>query len=241
MITVPRQRSAELWVNGAPPLDPACVLFDFDGPICGLFARHPAERVAQQIRQALHSADLLPTAVAEDPDPHHILREIRRLLCCDDRTAPCAAEAEAMVAGILEAEELRAAGTAPMTPLVGELIDLLSGRGVGLAVVSNNSAVAVEAFLEARGILGVFRGGIHGRPTDPSRIKPNPAGVLEAMGWLDAVPGRTVLVGDSPADYGAARAAGVGFVGFSAWPGAGEALRTCGATVILDSFAPLLR
>jgi HAD superfamily hydrolase (TIGR01509 family) len=87
--------------------------------------------------------------------------------------------------------------------------------GVPVAVVSNNSAVAIRPYLTAHD-LATYVTTIIGRAyADPRRMKPHPGRVLDAMHALGAGPGSCVLVGDSLADIDAAPAAGVAAIGYA--------------------------
>nr|WP_255474572.1 HAD-IA family hydrolase [Micromonospora sp. AMSO31t] len=88
-------------------------------------------------------------------------------------------------------------------------------RGLPVAVVSNNSATAIEAYLTAHD-LATYVAPIIGRAyADPRRMKPNPGPVLDAVRALGVAPGRCTLVGDSLSDIEAAHAAGAAAIGFA--------------------------
>jgi HAD superfamily hydrolase (TIGR01509 family) len=77
-----------------------------------------------------------------------------------------------------------------------------------VAVVSNNSAVAIEAYLTAYDLAANVTPIIGRAYADPKRMKPDPTPVLDAALALGAVPESCVLVGDSLSNIEAARAAG---------------------------------
>ena len=218
------------------------VVLDFDGPICGLFERHHAPDVAERLRRKLEQRGALPAELADCQDPHQVLRELRLLLLAKGWSPQQAAAEEGRVADSLTLEEVAAAGTAPPTHLAAELIRALAARGTRLAVVSNNSKEAVERHLRDCGLLDALSGRVIGRPADPCRIKPDPGGLLRAVAWLGLAdePGAVVLIGDSTADFLAARSAGTGFVGYRCSEESAAALSSCGATVTVDSLEPLL-
>ncbi|MBS0444332.1 MAG: HAD-IA family hydrolase [Proteobacteria bacterium] len=94
-----------------------------------------------------------------------------------------------------------------------ELLATLHGR-VPLVVISNKPSHLGRAVLEAAGILGRFEF-VQGADTPPMR-KPAPAMLVAAAHRLD-VPRRSLLmVGDGPADLGAAERAGCPAV-WAAW------------------------
>lgn len=106
-------------------------------------------------------------------------------------------------------------------------------------MVSNNSAAAVEACLERHG-LSPFVAAVAGRAgPDPARLKPSPEPVLRAMRALGAEPAESLMVGDSPFDIAAARAAGVPAVGYVCRPGLRERLLAAGAMATVETLAEL--
>jgi HAD superfamily hydrolase (TIGR01509 family) len=189
-------------IVGAGPL-----LLDFDGPVCSIFAGLRASDVAAELVNVLRGNGVkLPDAVATEPDPLAVLR------WTGDNCGPALTTA---VEDLLCALELRAIGSASPTPSGREVILAARGAGLPVAVVSNNSAGAVAAYLSTYG-LAKYVGVIVGRPyARPERMKPHPAPILEAVRALAAEPPACVLIGDSLTDVKAARAAGVRVIGFA--------------------------
>jgi HAD superfamily hydrolase (TIGR01509 family) len=89
---------------------------------------------------------------------------------------------------------------------IPEVLALLRGRGVPLAVFTGNSAQAASILLGAVGLRDVFDVVIGG--DEVARAKPAPDGVLAAASALGVDIARCLYVGDSPLDVGAAKAAG---------------------------------
>lgn len=58
---------------------------------------------------------------------------------------------------------------------------------------------------------------------------------------MGAAPATALMIGDTPSDLLAARAAGVPFLGYARTERKGELLRDAGATVVVDSLEPVLR
>lgn len=187
------------------------LLLDFDGPVCSIFAGYPAPRVAAELVALLDVEGIsMPPEVRSEGDPLAVLRWVGES-CSHDLTLT--------VEEALCAAELRAAVVAAPTPFGREVILGAHARGVPVAVVSNNSAVAIEAYLTAHN-LAAYVSPIIGRPyADPARMKPDPGTTLDAVRALAAVPESCVLVGDSLTDIEAARAAGVAAIGYAnrAW------------------------
>ncbi len=89
-------------------------------------------------------------------------------------------------------------------PGVKEALEQLAGKK--LAVLSNKLQRLTEAVLAAMGILPFFvaiRGGGTELP-----LKPSPEPLMALMQELNVAPGRTLMVGDKPADVLAGRGAG---------------------------------
>ncbi|WP_419996110.1 HAD family hydrolase [Streptomyces boninensis] len=189
--------------------DADCVLFDFDGPLCRLFAGPPgAAGIAAELRRPL-TGQLLDSVATID-DPHEVYRRTSRAL-----RRPGQPE-DHRVTGMrkrLDELEIAAAGTAEPAPGAAELLRLLSGLRKPLAVVSNNCEAAVRAYLDRADLAHYFTGPVIGRDDDSALMKPDPAPVRRALEGLGAAPGRCLLIGDSLADAEAAAAAGMPFLG----------------------------
>jgi phosphoglycolate phosphatase len=183
-----------------------CLLLDFDGPVCRLFSERPARGIALVLlgRLAERGMPVTDPELLGSSDPHAVLR-----------AAPgreLAAELEAL---LVDEEEL-AARLSRKTPGAGTFIRTVADSGRLLAVTTNNAPVAVETYLKNHDLDGCFAGRIFGRdPEDPTLMKPDPDCLRRACEALDVRPQECLMIGDSRADALAARAAGVGFVGFA--------------------------
>ncbi|EEP71029.1 HAD-superfamily hydrolase [Micromonospora sp. ATCC 39149] len=206
------------------------ILLDFDGPVCGIFARHPASTVAHELRRLLvDQAVTLPPYVLTEHDPLAVLRFTATI----GRPAVVRLIDQAMTR-----EEVTAARTAEPTPYGREVIVAAQQTGRRVAVVSNNSAESVRAYLSARRLTAYVHPVI-GRPeAAPERMKPDPFSVLAAVRELGAEPAECVLVGDSVSDIEAAHAAGVSAIGYANKPGKRE--RLAAADAVIDSMAELV-
>jgi len=122
-------------------------------------------------------------------------------------------------------------------PAAHEVLGGLRSRGVRLALCTNKAEEVAGIALEALGIAGYFDatiGALDGRPR-----KPDPGQVhwlLERMGLSAAA---TVLVGDSAADAGAARAAGVGGLVLTSFGYSRIPVAELGADAIIDHLSEL--
>ncbi|MHC0429585.1 HAD family hydrolase [Streptomyces sp. O3] len=205
------------------------VLFDFDGPVCRLFAGHRAHAVADSLLAWLAEHRLLDLLTEEErrgDDPHIVLRAVGR--------HPDAALVAALEDRLTE-EELYAAPTALPTPYADRLIQTWRATGVGLAVASNNSPRVVDRYLRSRGLLDCFTGGVHGRTSHPRLLKPDPDCLHRALATLGTPPSEALMIGDTPTDLLAAREAGVAFLGYGRDDFREKRLRAAGARHVVGS------
>ncbi|MCX5407157.1 HAD hydrolase-like protein [Streptomyces sp. NBC_00335] len=201
------------------------VLFDFDGPICDVFRGLPAPGVAKELADlvALHDPQLGERARGTD-DP----MEVHRI----------SVEGGPSLLGVVEdaltAAELRAVKVAG-APVAGAVQALRAARGAKwrVAVVSNNSAECVRAFLASNGIADAVDEVI-GRPRlRPDLMKPAPYPLLTAAKTLGVDPAETVLIGDAVTDVAAAKAAAARSIGFANKPPKRSTLANAGADVVV--------
>jgi hypothetical protein len=79
--------------------------------------------------------------------------------------------------------------------------------------------------------------GIIGRDdSDPERMKPSPYRVREAVGTLDAQPGKCAFIGDSPSDVLPGRLA---IIGYANKPGKASQLTDAGADAVTTDLAEI--
>lgn len=123
-----------------------------------------------------------------------------------------------------------------LTPGVADLFDALRAQGVLMAVVTNKPQMPTEAILDHFGLsaaLGAVIGG-----DSVVEKKPAPDMVLAALDRLGVRLEDAVLVGDSLADVGCARAAGVPVIalrgGYTTVP-----VDEIGADAVIDRLADL--
>ncbi|MFG2472711.1 HAD family hydrolase [Streptomyces canus] len=186
------------------------VLWDFDGPICRLFAGHSAESVTAELVGWLDGRGLEEALTPEErktADPHEVLRAIH------DRYpgSGLMAELEAQ----LTLQELRAASSAKATDGAERLVRAWAERGACLAVTTNNAPEAARRYLAECGLERFFGPHVYGRTQDPSLLKPHPDCLRRALTALGADPSDSLMFGDGPSDLEAARRAGVAFVGYA--------------------------
>jgi phosphoglycolate phosphatase len=205
-----------------------CLLLDFDGPICAIFAGRPARTVVLDLLDVLPADGTpIPEPVASAKDPFDVLRYAGTI------STQLAQRVEAQ----LRANEIAAARTATATPHATEVITAWRDAGRPVAIVSNNSAAAVETYLSRHGIdveLVAAR-----TSADAALLKPSPHLITRAIRTLDTTPAACALVGDSLTDITAARHAGVASVGYANKPGKRRTLSDAGADVVIDDMQAL--
>ena len=207
-----------------------CVLFDFDGPVCQLFAVRSAASVAVRLRslaEELAASGLLTAELRTSRDPHRVLREIARR-----RPGPAVVS---QLEAALTQEEVSAAASARPTPYAAALIAALATRGRQVAIATNNSPLAATRYLERQRLTGYVGGRVYGRTADLTRLKPHPDSVLRALAGTGADPARSLMIGDSLADHAAATAAGVPFLGYALDDAGESAFRAAGAEFVVRS------
>ncbi|WP_030242995.1 MULTISPECIES: HAD family hydrolase [unclassified Streptomyces] len=212
------------------------VLWDFDGPICRLFANHSAERVASDLVSWLEGRGLhglLSETERESLDPHVVLRAV-------DRRHP-GSDLVTDLEERLTQEERQAASSAMPTPYADPLIRTWTAVGARLAIATNNSPRVAVEYLTGRGIVSCFHPHIYGRTQDLHQLKPDPHCLNRALSAMGAAPSDALMIGDTPSDREAAGRAGVPFLGYARNERKAKALQQAGADVVLESLEPLLK
>jgi phosphoglycolate phosphatase-like HAD superfamily hydrolase len=211
------------------------VLWDFDGPICRLFAGHAADKVADDLVEWLEGRGLHGLLTDEERrslDPHIVLRAV-------DRRHP-GSDLVAELEERLTQEELRATASAMPTPYADPLIRTWKAVGARLAIATNNSPRVVRTYLESRDLTSCFTPHIYGRTQQLNHLKPDPHCLTRALSAMGSAPGDALMIGDTPSDLWAADAAGVPFLGYARNERKEKLLRDAGATTVVASLEPLL-
>ncbi|MCX4486313.1 HAD-IA family hydrolase [Streptomyces anulatus] len=207
------------------------VLFDFDGPMCDVFAGHPAPEVARELAAILSQIDATFGEWAlETDDPMEVLRLAPRV----SENAVHRIE-EALTSA--EVSAVKAAGI-PITGAVDSLRAAhTSGRKV--AIVSNNSAACVREFLALHDLDRFVHQVIGRSPNRPDLMKPSPFSLERAAKELRARASTCTLIGDSTTDIEAAVRAGSMAIGFANKPGKKESLVAAGAGAIITTMVSI--
>ncbi|MEU9284188.1 HAD-IA family hydrolase [Streptomyces sp. NPDC048275] len=212
------------------------VLFDFDGPICRLFAGHSAEDVAKDLVEWLERQGLRGLLTEEEqvhPDPMVVLYAVHRRHPDSDLVA----ELEER----LTQQELKSVPSAWPTPYADPLIRTWSAVGARLAIATNNSARTAFSYLASRDLTECFALNVYGRTENLHHLKPDPHCLNRALNALGAAPATALMIGDAPSDLLAARQAQVPFLGYARNAYKEKLLREAGAEDVVGSLEPVLR
>ncbi|MCD9904220.1 HAD family hydrolase [Streptomyces sp. MT29] len=203
------------------------VLFDFDGPICDVFAGSPAPDIARHLAATLAQYDVvLGNKARGTDDPMEVLR-----------LAPQSGEAglRAIEDELTKAEmfAVRLAGL----PILGSVAALEAARASGrkVAIVSNNSAACVKEFLALHGLRHLVDAVVGRAPYWPDAMKPDPHSLLVASNELRVQSRGCTLIGDSVTDVEAAKASGGRSIGFANRAAKEITLGEAGADVVVTS------
>lgn len=203
------------------------VLFDFDGPVCDVFAGHPAPGVALDLAAILAQIDATNAERAlETDDPMEVLRLAPRV----GEGAVRRIE-EALTSA--EVSAVKAAGA----PVAGAVDSLRAAHASGrrVAIVSNNSSACVKEYLALHD-LDRFVHQVIGRfPNRPDLMKPSPSSLERAAKALGVKASICTLIGDSTTDIEAAARAGSMAIGFANKPGKEASLVAAGARTIITT------
>jgi phosphoglycolate phosphatase len=182
-----------------------CLLIDFDGPVCDIYAGLTDTTVAERLRKVItgHGITGIPVPIASSHDPIAVF----------DYAASISPEIGALVEIEMTDLETAATATARPTPYVHEVLTSARDTGRVIAIVSNNSAAALCAYLAQHGLADHIDY-ISARTTpNPALLKPSPHLLTQAITALNAHPAESAIIGDSITDIQAARAAGIASIG----------------------------
>jgi phosphoglycolate phosphatase len=208
-----------------------CLLLDFDGPVCDIFAGLPAATVAERLRKLITGQSInLPDHIARTADPIEIFTYSATV--SDDLAARVEAE--------MADQEIAAVTTARPSAYVHDVITSCRDSGRLVAVVSNNSDRAVRAYLTRHGLDDRVDMVAARTSHDPALLKPSPHLIRQAITGLGMPQNECVLVGDSDTDMHAAQLARVDSIGYANRPGKQASLTAAGALAVVNSLADLV-
>lgn len=122
---------------------------------------------------------------------------------------------------------------------VAELLGDLRRAGVLIGVVTSKARPRFEADAERIGLTGLID--VATCAGDTAEHKPDPAPVRHALKALGVEPSRAVMVGDTPVDIAAGRAAGTTAVGVAWGPIGTDGLIEAGAVAVAQDIDELAR
>jgi phosphoglycolate phosphatase len=204
------------------------ILFDFDGT---LVDASPA--IVEAFTIALEQQEM--PAMEEDQIRALIGRPLAEMFRRAAPELPPSA-VEDCLAAYREAFLPRALAQSKPLPGVMTAIPTLA-RHYRLAVVTTRLAAGAELILDGLGLHEHFETVIG--LDHVSNPKPDPEPVLKALDVLKVTPSQAVMVGDTPDDIQAGRAAGTLTVGVTSGAHQEPTLSRAGATTVLDSMTPL--
>ncbi|MFG3237890.1 HAD family hydrolase [Streptomyces sp. NPDC048157] len=188
--------------------------------------------VARELAQlATQAKPNLNGKLSETDDPLEVLR----------LTHDANPEVGEEVERALTAAEVEAAAVAgEPTPREIPSLEEVRASGRKIAVVSNNSAECVWAFLGQHGLTGHVLE-VVGRPENrPNLMKPNPHPLIVAADALEVDVTLCALIGDSLTDIQAAHAVGCTAIGYANKPCKRQAFTEAGAEAITESMQAIV-
>ncbi|MGH3858579.1 HAD family hydrolase [Actinokineospora sp.] len=185
------------------------LLLDFDGPICSVFAGHSAADVAEHLIESIDLRSLEHLRISKPwQDPLEILQFAMT------RSRKLAEHVETQ----LTEQECHAVKHAEPTPGSVQLMRTWLSTGGQVGIVSNNSTDAIRLYLENHRIgdlISIISARTH---TNFHKLKPSPHLIQRAYMNAGSSSAQCVMIGDSPSDFEASRAADVSIIGFANKP-----------------------
>ncbi|MGH8918930.1 MAG: HAD family hydrolase [Actinomycetes bacterium] len=170
-----------------------------------------------------------PAGIEKSDDPFEVLAYAASL-----------GDAEARyVNAAFTAHEAEAIATAQPTPGAHELIRAWSATGRALAIVSNNSTLAIHAYLDLHNLQAHITHVSARTSPDPALLKPHPHLLTTALTALNVPATAATFVGDSVTDIHAARAAHTMSIGYANKPGKTAELMAAGADTVIRTLTTL--
>ncbi|MFC9664902.1 HAD family hydrolase [Nocardia sp. NPDC127606] len=208
--------------------DRPCLLLDFDGPVCAVFSGISSRHVAEQLGAAMGVT--LPDHLGATSDPFELLQYAARI----SEGVAVTTERE------LTRLEVEAVAVATPTPYAHDVIREAAGRdGGSVAIVSNNSLTAIDAYLRTHG-LQTHVSGIYARTSAATPLKPSPYLLEAALAGLRTDARTASFTGDSVTDLLAADSATLPAVAYANKPGKVERFAPFAPAVTITSMSALL-
>ncbi len=232
----------------APRVRKRLWIFDFDNTLAKLEQEVDWAASRRALEPVLRAAGVADELFEQFPKGNLLLYDATRTWMLAERRngRRRAAASEALrrpastlksASKIIEKHELTGVDRAQALEGAIELLRGLARSGAKIAIVTSNSSRTIRRWL-ARNRLGKIASAIVGRDSLLG-LKPSPEMVRLALEKCGTRPREAAFVGDSIADFHAARATGVSFYGIAAKPGSRNILISAGAEEIFASPAAL--
>jgi len=223
-----------------PGTRPALWLFDFDNTLAALEPEVDWAASRRELEAYLRAQGVGDAIFTEFPKGNLILYEaLRARLHNGTHPAPrpvSSADLLQHASTIIEGHELLGVERAAPLPGAEALLRVLADD-TAIAIVTSNSSRTVARWLTLHRLTGVIAA-IVGRDS-MLPLKPAPDSVARALTLGSVAATDAVFVGDSEADFRAARAANVNFYGVAAHAEARARLTALGAGSVFESPAAL--
>ena len=208
------------------------ILLDFDGPVTRLLPAGTNAELADAAREPLTDAGYeLPAELVDTTDHIAVLRFSAGV---DTKTRQDVEE-------ICRELEVKAAQHSEPTPGADAFLQACRRLGRPVVIVSNNDAVAIDAYLTLHDLRGLVAD-VVGRPRGhPELMKSHPEILRQALAILRAKPQDALMIGDTVSDVEASHAAGVRIIGYAKTPSRGESLSSAGANAIVTTMLSLAK
>lgn len=211
------------------------VVFDLDGTLVD-----SVPDIASAVNAALSSVNLreLDEARVASMVGNGSEVLITRALAAASGEPPAAEFSHAVHSEFIAAYDREPCRLSRLYPGALEALETLSAQGVKLAICTNKPEGITASVLEQLGIAHLFASVVGGSARMP--LKPAPDMLEAALQDLKSPAQSSVMVGDSAADAGTAKAAGTRLVLLEHGYSRGADLTRLGADAILPDFAGLL-
>lgn len=210
------------------------VVFDLDGTLVD-----SVPDIAAAVNAALTTAGLTTLSVADVAamvgNGSEVL--ISRAVAASCGSDPDAAFADNIHDAFLAAYDAEPCRYSVLYPGALDLLDDLRAHGVPLGVCTNKPEQITGAVLDRLGISMLFGRVVGGSARHP--LKPAPDMLQDVLHGLTAKAGTSVMVGDSAADAGTAKAAGTRLILLEHGYSRGADLNSFGADAVIPGFAEL--
>lgn len=205
------------------------ILFDLDGTL--IDSRVDVANAANAARAAVGLASL-PLETVQGYVGDGVTKLVERILPEERRGA-----FDAALAAFLEFYAAHSLDHTTLYPGVRETVEALA-RDLKLAVVTNKRRYLTMPILEGLGIVRFFSQVVGG--DGPLARKPSPEPLISVCEAEGIPPGESLMVGDSPTDVAAARAAGIFVCGATYGYKPAEVVRAAGPDYVIDTFSEML-